>query len=56
MAGRKPVPIISQGIVKLDGNTTIDHIYYDLVLVKNRLLVDKLADSGLYTVFGPKRC
>ena len=54
--GGKILSITSQGTTNILKNKAIDHVYYVSSMVKNLILVGKLANFGYYTLFRSQKC
>jgi hypothetical protein len=53
-AAGRVLPIVGQGIAKLDKNKAVNKVLYIPGMRKNLLSVGKFVDVGYLTLFGPK--
>jgi hypothetical protein len=56
IVGGKLLPVIGQDTAIIDNNKSVSRVLYVPGMIKNLLLVEKLADEGYLTLFGPKHC
>jgi hypothetical protein len=55
-AASRSLPVVGQGIAKLDENKAVNKVLYVPGMRKNLLSVGRFADEGYLTLFSSKQC